>query len=68
MGYPKREFKKHVKTESYVKQVSWCVLGTSASKRPAMHVGYFDIEADAAKAYDEQAIIEHGAYANLNFP
>ena len=34
----------------------------------ARHVGYFDIEEDAAKAYDERAIAEHGAYANLNFP
>ena len=44
----------------------WCA--SIKTKKPARHVGYFDIEADAAKAYDEQAILEHGGYANLNFP
>ncbi len=31
-------------------------------------IGYFDNEEEAAKAYDQQAIIHYGQYARLNFP
>lgn len=31
-----------------------------------MHLGYFEIEEDAALAYNEVAKIHHGEYANLN--
>jgi len=32
------------------------------------HLGYFDNEIDAAKAYDQAARKLHGEYASLNFP
>jgi hypothetical protein len=32
-----------------------------------IHIGYFEREIDAAKAYDRQAIIYFGEYSNLNF-
>lgn len=32
------------------------------------HLGYFDCEGDAAKAYDMAAIVFYSDYAKLNFP
>ena len=32
------------------------------------HLGYFDSEIEAAKAYDREAKIHHKEFANLNFP
>lgn len=31
------------------------------------HIGYFKVEEDAARAYDESAKKHHGEFANLNF-
>ena len=33
-----------------------------------MHLGYFDNEEDAARAWDAAARIEHGEFCRLNFP
>lgn len=33
-----------------------------------IHIGYFENELDAAKAYDKKALFYFGEYANLNFP
>ena len=71
-----RNMSKQNHTSSKYLGVSWefrrqkwrANITTKEPTRPTRHVGYFDIETDAAKAYDEQAIIEHGEYANLNFP
>lgn len=53
-------------------------LGVSASKNrwkaqiqcdgKKQHIGSFKTQVEAAKAYDEQAIVYFGAFANLNFP
>lgn len=55
-------------TSEYV-GVSW---HKHASKWRAMikskHLGYFDTQEDAAKAYDKAAKEIHGEFANLNFP
>jgi hypothetical protein len=36
--------------------------------RKERYLGSYDIEVDAARAYDAAAIAVHGIYANLNFP
>jgi len=33
-----------------------------------IHIGYFDKESDAAKAYDKEAIELHGEFCSTNFP
>ena len=33
-----------------------------------IHLGFFENEADAARAYDKAAMLYHGDFAMLNFP
>lgn len=44
----------------------WIASIRKGGKR--FHLGRFDCEEDAARAYDTMAIIKHGQFANLNFP
>ncbi|MFH1719465.1 MAG: AP2 domain-containing protein [Planctomycetota bacterium] len=44
----------------------WAATIKAEGKR--RHLGYFDGESDAAKAYDEAASRLHGEFAALNFP
>jgi len=37
-------------------------------RRKERYLGSFDMEQDAARAYDRTAVTVHGPYANLNFP
>jgi hypothetical protein len=56
------------------KGVSWCStrekwkaqIGNGSGR--SRHIGMFASEADAAKAYDLEALKSYGAFARLNFP
>jgi hypothetical protein len=64
--------KKNIKCSSKYKGVcfhKWAGKWMSAVKvnGKRIHLGYFDNERDAAKAYDEAAKEYHGKFASLNF-
>ena len=46
-------------------EAKWCAK-ISVNKKQ-IHIGYFDTEEDAARAYDEHALMYHGPYAKTNF-
>jgi hypothetical protein len=62
--------KRYSKTEKRIKiytyEGKW-VAHILANGKP-IHLGYYEKEEDAAKAYDRAALKYHGAFANLNFP
>lgn len=64
---------KHIVTASIYKGVSyikrrhqWCARIHSGKGH--LHLGYFDTEAEAARAYDRGAVGVFGEFARLNFP
>jgi hypothetical protein len=64
---------KPVGTTSRFKGVSWHKAtgkwaATIHFKRRAFWLGYFDDEAEAARAYDAKAVELFGEFARLNFP
>lgn len=69
-----RRSNRQVKEKSSLyKGVSWhkrlrqWQSGIAVNKRD-VHLGYFDLEIDAAKAYDRVAIAHFGEFAHTNFP
>ena len=67
-----KNMSKRSHTSSHYLGVSWDSRrqkwrASITTKGRMRHIGYFDLETDAAKAYDEQAMIDHGDYVNLNF-
>jgi len=54
---------------SCYKGVSKCTTsGRWRARIGSRHIGSYRSEIDAAHAYDQQAILEHGEFAYLNFP
>jgi len=62
----KRYSKKEDGIKVYVYPGRW--MAHIQTDHEKITLGYFDIEEDAARAYDEAAIKYHGEFANLNFP
>lgn len=63
---------KRSKTSSRYKGVSWISRDNKWQTKIQYngknnHIGYFDSEVEAARAYDEQALKLFGEFANLNF-
>jgi len=62
-----RNFSSMYKGVSWFKRTKrWMAYIKINQKR--YYLGYFDIEEDAAKAYDVSAIERFGEFAKLNFP
>lgn len=60
-------------TSSRFKGVCWDKsrdkwLASITADKKLLHLGYFDDEMLAAKAYDQHALLHFGEFANLNFP
>lgn len=52
-----------------LKRKKWKVKACIKTNGVSKHIGYFDVDEEAAaRAYDREAMIRHGEFAQLNFP